>query len=634
MIYNTNKFYFILVAVLLVFESIAQEVVLGQGNNASIVVTTSENAMNSNGQSTTSSQGFLPNMNASSRFLSQASYGPNMEDIQALGSMGIENWIDDQFNQPRAFQLMDSVFGFTAIKNIAENDTDGGPHDYYLDFSWWQYAMSSPDVLRQRLAFALSELFVISRFSSFGDNAYALGTYYDMLLNNCFSNYRTLLDSVTYHSAMGQYLTFMNNSKTDTIYELDWNFWPPDTLSTQYVFPDENYAREVMQLFSIGLCELNIDGTCKKDPNNVDIPTYDNEDIKEFAKIFTGFSYGDNMNFGYGPGNWELTYFQPMQIYNDHHEPGEKFLLNGTVVEDRDTVDGYADVEDALDNIFNHGNVGPFIGKFLIQRLVTSNPSPDYVERVARAFNGESEFGNIRGDMKTLVKAILLDEEARSCSMSDNVAHGKLREPFIRYIQLAKAFDLNSPSGQQRNALYSIYDFIQQKQHASPSVFNFFQSDYQPIGPIEEAQKVAPEFQITNTQSITGYLNGLNEWLFDEVNDEWGLYSGEHWSSYDDERSELNFDDEIALSNDPYLPQLLERLNLILAHGKLSQSSIDVIIDAVKEFEYDDTDCASEYAGNQPMIDECEEERDYVNSIRVRIAVLLVMASPEYLINR
>ena len=246
----------------------------------------------------------------------------------------------------------------------------------------------------------LSEFFVISEFSSFGDNQYALGTYYDMLMDHAFGNYRDMLEAVTYHPAMGEYLTYMNNPKSDTIYNTVWNNGMRDTISIQYVFPDENYAREIMQLFSIGLCVLDIDGTCLQNAQGADSATYDNVDIAEFAKIFTGFSYGDNERFNRGPGDWEETFTIPMQIYNDYHEPGEKYLLNGFIVPDHFPVNGAADVDSALNNLFYHQNVGPFLGKFLIQRLVTSNPSPGYVRRVAEAFNGPSPYGNTRGDMK------------------------------------------------------------------------------------------------------------------------------------------------------------------------------------------------------------------------------------------
>lgn len=643
-----------------------QDLILGQGNNDRVIVTTSSNSQGTDGSSTTNSQGYLPNLNSASRFLSQATFGPNYEAIENITAEGFENWIERQFDEPRVGTTIDYVIDYKNQKNIAEN-TDGGAYNYYWDFAFFQYHMTSHDLLRQRVALALSEFFVISEFSSFGDNAYALATYYDMLLDGAFGNYRDLLDSVTYHPAMGEYLTYMNNPKTDTAYTINWSVSPPDTTSIQYIFPDENYAREVMQLFSIGLCEMNIDGTCQKDANGMDIPTYDNVDIAEFAKIFTGFSFGDNQGFGNGPNHWEETYLQPMQIYDQYHESGEKILLNGFVVPDRSPVNGAADVADALDNLFNHQNVGPFLAKFLIQRLVTSNPSPAYVTRVAKAFNGESQYGSTRGDMKAVIKAILLDEEARSCDAGANDNYGMLREPFVRYMQLGKAFDLYTENGDHKNALFNVYFYTQQKPFSSPSVFNFFQSDYQPIGRIEEEGKVAPEFQITNTQTISGYLNGLNSWLMrGDYSDVWGIHD------YDTLQMpyypQFDFTDELAFTDDETLPQLLERLNLILAHGKLSERTMDIIVEAIKEYEVVEVDCVVEcqiscddrYEYCIYMCDEdpnspvdcydiclqtqqdcyvpCQEdcENDILDQrlFRVRLAVYLVMASPEYLINR
>ncbi len=644
-----------------------QDITLGQGNNDAIVVTTSSSTNNTNGANTVNSQGFVPNLNASSRFLSQATFGPNFSDIESISSQGIESWIDTQLSLGRGPSLVSKVIELKNIKNQAEGTPFSGAFDYFWDIAWWNYAMTSEDDLRQRVALALSEFFVVSIFSSFGDNAYALASYYDMLLNNSFNNYRTLLDSVTYHPAMGEYLTYMNNSRADTIYTFDWEVWPPDTLSVQYTFPDENYAREVMQLFSIGLCELNIDGSCKKDENGIDIPSYDNVDIAEFAKVFTGFSYGDNSEFDQGPVHYEETFLQPMQIYNAYHEPGVKNLLNGVQIEDRLPVDGHADVSDALDNLFNHPNVGPFLGKFMIQRLVTSNPSPSYITRVAEAFNGDGPFGTIRGDMSALIKAILLDEEARGCQLAEDDAYGMLREPFIRYLQLGRAFNVSTTSGQHRNSMENVYDRLGQKPLASPSVFNFFQSDYQPIGRIEEAGKVAPEFQIANTQSISGYINALNDWLMlNEYTDVWTVHNqGEDVSGF---YPTMDYSIEKELTDDEELPQLIERLNVLLAHGKLTEATIESIIEAIKAFEVEEIDCvaANTYdcqevydwcisqcaEGDQTCLDQCqmrlnqcpddiqtnimyciqdlEDQRVY----RVKLAIFLVMASPEYLINR
>jgi len=627
---------------------ISQTITLGQGNNDGIVVTTSDNAQQTSGYNTTDSQGFLPNYNAASRFLSQATFGPNYEEIISLSESGIENWIDAQINTPKAFDLVDKMNEYYQIR---KDNGESSVHGYHWDFAWWQYTMTSPDYLRQRIAFALSEFFVISTFT-IDDSPFAFADYHDMLLDQAFGNYRALLDSVTYHPAMGEYLTYIRNAKSDTIYNIDWTVSPPDTLSIQYLFPDENYAREVMQLFSIGLCELNIDGSCQKDGGGVDIPTYDNVDIAEFAKIFTGLGWGSCENFNCFPwdeNNPELyirRHQHRMKMYDEEHEPGIKYLLNGVSTPGGTNANGNQDIKIALDNLFNHDNVGPFLGKFLIQRLITSNPSPGYITRVAKAFNGDGPHGTERGDLQSVIKAILLDEEARSCQAGDDDQYGMLREPFIRYVQIAKAFDLYTTSGNHRNAMYEALFQLQQKPYASPSVFNFFQSDFQPIGPIEAANKVAPEFQITNSQSIAGYLNGLTEWVMrDNLTDEWRMYEGE--PDFPDEEAMFDFTDELSLVEDGYVPQLIERLNLILAHGKLSQVTIDVIIEAVQNFEIEDRDCVKECTPycdegdpdcddtpDQECIMNCENNVLQSKLNRVRLGIYLVMSSPEYLINR
>lgn len=645
----------------------AQNITIGQGNTPGVVVTTSHSAGSSSGESTVSSQGFMPNVNSASRFLSQATFGGSMDEINAVATQGFEEWIEDQFLIAKPFNLVDRVITSHNTKRVQENDPDVFPSSHFWRNAWWHYTMTSDDDLRQRVALALSELFVISEFSSTGDFSYAQSTYYDLLLDNAFGNYRTLLEDVTYHPAMALYLTYMNNPRSDTLYQIDYSVWPHDTLSVQYVYPDENYAREVMQLFSIGLCELNIDGSCKTDANGVEIPTYNNKTIEEFAKIFTGFSYGNNTGFNRWPSSYDSTFMMRMQIYDEYHEPGTKYLLNGDSIAAADYVDGATDVQIALDNIFNHPNVGPFVGRFLIQRLVTSNPSPGYVRRVAEAFNGDSQYGSTRGDMKAVIKAILLDEEARNCGASDNNNFGMLREPFVRYTQIGKAFNVFTPSGTHRNAMYDVFHQIQQRPLSSPSVFNFFQYDYQPIGSIEKAGMVAPEFQITNTQTIGGYMNGLNQWLMrNRYVDIWRDYEND--TLLEQYYPELDISAELSLVDDDRIPQLIERLNVILAHGKLSETTINTISKAVSQFELYEVDCVLECyedcdasrtwcrsqcdTGDTNCLDRCESNYDMCpqNIIncetrcqerilddrvsRVKLAIYLVMASPEYLINR
>jgi len=239
--------------------------------------------------------------------------------------------------------------------------------DQFFHSAFTNYAMTGEDLLRARVALALSEIFVISEVGALDGEPLGWASYYDLLLQHSFGNYRDLLYDITLHPCMGVYLTHLNNPKTDT---------------TQNQFPDENYAREVMQLFSIGLYELNLDGSRKLDTAGNFIPTYDLGEIEEFAKVFTGLSWGDRNEFGKRFPVSELGLTIPMQMFDEEHEPGSKQLLNGFVVPDRNPVDGLADLNDAIDNLFNHPNVGPFLARLLIQRLVKSNPSPDYISRV------------------------------------------------------------------------------------------------------------------------------------------------------------------------------------------------------------------------------------------------------------
>lgn len=578
-------------------QSQAEVEIIGMGNDDGVTIESSHSLSNNTAENTLNEEGFLPNLSAASRFLSQATLGYNFEEIEQVATMGREDWIDSQMAMPPSFPLIDKVIEYHQFRKDSLNDPEAGASIMFWDYAWWQYHMTSNDLLRQRIAFALSEILVISQFSAFSNEPYAFASYYDIFMNNAFGNYRDILQEVTYHPAMGIYLTYMNNPKSDTI---------------ENIYPDENYAREVMQLFTIGLNMLNIDGTVITDTAGIPVPTYDNLDIAEFSKIFTGLSWGDRDQFNKYYPHHDTSYAMPMKMFNEYHEPGTKDLLNGFTTPDHNPVDGDADISDALDNLFEHQNMGPFLSRFLIQRMVTSNPSPDYVQRVATIFNdnGSGE----RGDMAAVIKAILLDPVAVACDSGNDITFGMLREPFVRYIQMNRAFDMNTMSGNHRNAMYYLYDFIGQKPNTSPSVFNFFQYDYQPIGPVEEMDLFAPEFQITNTQSITGYINGMYQWIIeDNPADEWDLYSGEPNSNYEDEIGTWDLSDEVMYASDDEMHILIDRLNLILAGGKLTPMTTDLIIETVKELPGEDAE-------------------DLM--LRTRFAIYLVLSSPEYLINR
>ena len=586
--------FFLLFLIPLGLSAQPDPVILGSGNTSNMNVT---NSGGGDGMETVNGAGMLPNETAASRFLSQATLGADLETIQATTQMSFSQWIEDQFNTPPAFSICDFTRDITIMSLDSTFSMGGDANDvdverWYWHSAWWQYTMTSPDVLRNRVALALSEIFVISEFPVLEDVPLSLPNYYDMLLDNSFGNFRELLEDVSLHPAMGIYLTHVNNPKSDP------------SLNR---FPDENYAREIMQLFTIGLYELNIDGTRKVDNNGDFIPTYDFGDIANFAKIFTGLTYGNAIVFGQDPLS-ELSFTQPMKMVNTWHEPGEKVLLNNFTVPDRQPKDGMADINDALDNLFNHPNVGPFIAYRLIQRLIRSNPSPAFVGRVATKFNDNGE--GVRGDMKAVIRAILMDEEARDCALAEDPFEGMLREPIVRYTQICRAFNAFSQDGLYRNYMNEFQEAVSQRPLGATSVFNFFLTDFQPIGPIEQAGLSAPEFQITNSVTIIGYANRLHDWIMDEndVMEYRDIFSGE--INYDEKKVNFDLTDELALEEGTEIGELLERLNLILLHGQMTDQTRTLLRETLEQVPEDDAE------------------------IRVRMAIFLVMISPDYLIFR
>ncbi|MBT8098777.1 MAG: DUF1800 domain-containing protein, partial [Gammaproteobacteria bacterium] len=393
-------------------------------------------------------------LNAASRLAAQATFGMSYSEIDALARQGESAWLDSQFARPVTDHksIVTDLVQRRAAGEFAPYEQDIEYLILFRRLAWWHRTATANDALRQRIAFALSEIFVVSdNVDDLIINPYALSDYYDTLLEGAFGNFRDLLLDVSLHPAMGIYLSHVNNRRSDPI---------------NNIFPDENYAREVMQLFSIGLFELNIDGSLRLDDDGDPIPTYSNTEIREFAKIFTGLSFGGNDAFF---GNPIPDFLSPMRMFDAQHEAGAKNLLNGTVVPAGQT--GMQDIEAAVDNLFNHPNVGPFIGKQLIQRLVTSNPSPAYIERVALAFNDNGS--GVRGDMRAVLRAVLLDPEAAAIPASAS-SFGKLREPVVRYASLLRQFGANSDDGFIANTGYFLQELGKQHPLSAPSVFNFF----------------------------------------------------------------------------------------------------------------------------------------------------------------
>jgi len=564
-----------------------------------ITVTASSNyqpdgwSKSASGNKTIDQSGLEGKLDEASRLLIQASFGGNLQTIEQVADMGIEPWIEEQMKMEPSliYPLIQPTYDEYKEDFIANG---GNPDEFpwrpwrdIYSFAWWENNMRANDLLRQRIAFALSEILVISVQSDLGEFGDGVASYYDIFNRNAFGNYKDILMEVTLHPAMGYYLSHLDNPKAD-----------PE-LNTH---PDENYAREVMQLFSIGLYELNEDGTRKIDGNGNFIPTYQNSDIKEFAKVFTGLGIGavvenewvDEPDFGYGI--WIADMNVPMKMYQEYHEPGEKHLLNGFVIPAGQS--GMADIEQTINHLFNHPNVGPFIGRKLIQLLVKSNPTPEYIASVTAAFNDNGS--GVRGDMKAVIKAILLHPEARECSWMNDPVQGKLLEPFIRYAQFTHGIGTNSPSGKYWNHGYYTYENLKQYPLASPSVFNFFLPDFQPNGPIADAGLFAPEFQIHNSQTSIGYVNMNDIWAIDEFN---------FWS-WEDPPKHVYTDFSWLVEDAQDTEVLINKLDLVLTHGTLSEETRAIIKQVIEP-----------YQGG--VIERMN---------RIHLAAYLIMISPDYVI--
>jgi uncharacterized protein (DUF1800 family) len=521
-----------------------------------------------------------------SRFLTQAGFGGNTAQINALANSTFDAWLNEEFAKVQTLHLP------VTVQYLATQPADRQTGQTGLTWSLWRYFATAGDQLRQRMAYNLSQIFVIGIDSSqYSDFPRGTAQYMDMLGANAFGNFRTLLEDVTYSPMMGIYLSSLRNSKEN---------------NTPGSVPDENYAREVMQLFTIGLYELNLDGTLKLDAAGKPIETYTNADVSGLAKVFTGLSWGgpDTSNARYSGNssardpNREII---RMQGYDQFHSLSEKRFLGRTIPATTTAAGSTnADLKIALDTLFNHPNVGPFIGKQLIQRMVTANPSPAYVSRVASAFNNNG--AGVRGDMKSVIRAILLDPEARNPdTASPNV--GKIREPVLRFAHWMRAFNVKSADG--RFLLGSTSDPAGSLAHSplrSGSVFNFYRPGYSPPNSkVGNAGLVSPESQITNESTVVGYLNFMRS----------AISGGVGTSTNNVRDIQPDYSAELAVADNP--GALLDRVDLLLTAGKLSTPTRDQIRNAI----------------GSVAIGTANPANDRRN--RVSLAIFLVMASPEYI---
>ncbi|MBI2514202.1 MAG: DUF1800 domain-containing protein [Opitutae bacterium] len=519
-----------------------------------------------------------------SRFLAQATFGPTSDSIAELRQLGYNYaaWIDAQAAKPQT-KAMDILAAARAAGSFTTSDKNHNRR------ARTQVMLTAPDQLRQRVAYALSQIVVVSDADSNIANASdGSSAWWDMLARNALGNFKTLMTDVTRHPMMGRYLSHYKNRKANA------------TTGTR---PDENYAREVMQLFTIGLYQLNADGTYVTDNSGRTLETYTNDNITEFARVFTGFTDESTANTGTGSGRTDFpsataNYTSPMRMWEPQHDTGAKTLLAYAGARKTNlpaNQAGLTDVSDALDNLIEHPSCAPFISRLLIQRLVTSNPSDAYVGRVAAVFANNG--AGVRGDLLAVVKAILLDNEARSAAMLTDPEHGKLREPFLRVTHLLRAFKFTlAPS--TTIIPYDLGAFSESSMGqfplGSPSVFNFYSPDYEPPGSIQNARLVGPEYQILNAVTAVTFPNAVNTLVT---------------SGTGNMRLDLSAQESLAASPDA----LLDNLDLLLTHGTLSADSRTKILTAVNGI----TTAMVPNGSN-------------LNQQRARLAIYLVALSPDY----
>lgn len=541
------------------------------------------------------------------RFLAQATFGPTAAEIGALQTLNDYGaWIDAQIAATRSTYLTPTRSMYTAFYNYcltqypdpkdrANNcpsplaDTLDTWRDYFRHV-WWKRAVQDPDQLRQRMSFALSQILVVSdKSADLSDTVFGLASYYDVLGRYAFGNYRDLLEEVALHPVMGLYLSMVRNEKADP---------------ARNIRPDENFARELLQLFGIGVHQLNPDGTLARDAFGEPIPSYDQTTIQEFARAFTGWNFA-NVSWDEWRGNANRTLkMVPVALY---HDTQPKLLLQNVLVPGGQSAQ--QDLDAALDNVFNHPNVGPFLASQLIKRFTTSNPSPAYVGRVAAVFNNNGS--GVRGDLGAVLRAILLDQEARRGTAAVP-AFGKLREPLLRMTQLFRAFNarpiaggdwdipptvtvFNTPSSR---GIRGIDNDIGANVLGAPSVFNFFRPDYAPPGPVAAGGLTAPEFQLWTENSVMAATNLLNFHIQD-------AQSGGDWTY-------LNLTAEVALATQP--ASLLDRLDLLLTHGAMSPALRQSLLTQLANPAYPNN--AEGRLG------------------KVRDAISLIVNSPDYLVQK
>ena len=541
------------------------------------------------------------------RFLTQATFGPAEGDLAGLTGNACATWIDAQLAMPPSYHR--AAVNARAAEWIARGD-EGGGWQGPRNETWWQRALTAPDQLRQRMAFALSQIFVISQFGSLDIHHEGVTVYYDMLLEHAFGNYRDLIGDVTLSPMMGTYLSMMRNRK-------------PDPLTGHE--PDENYAREIMQLFSVGLSRTHLDGSLMLDGEGMPIPTYTQEETVGLAHIFTGwgphYDEADPPRWSNGNLASKADWFRygydalrEMSYYPEFHDTREHVILGGHVIPAGS--DGVDRLHQALDAIFMHPNTGPFIARQLIQKFVTSNPSPGYIARVASVFNNNGS--GTRGDLGATLRAVLLDYEARAMAPRQSYSYGKPSEPLLRVARALRVLPGNLPKPGDPNYYINLqWNMPEQAPLLAPSVFNFYQPGYSNPGPVARAGLLSPEFQIF---AETNALRQANQ-NFSMIT--WGVWTSEVMpSGTDNYRFSFDYAPLVAILNTPGLtPQqaqqkLIDHLDERFFFGAMSSQLRARIMDT--------------FAALPGWFNHTDERQ----AARAQAALYLVLNSPEFFVQK
>jgi uncharacterized protein (DUF1800 family) len=548
-----------------------------------------------------------PNPGEAARFLTQATFGPKEADLAQVQATTFSAWIDSQMALPPTYHL--PYVQHRRAELEARNGDDGWQTP--RNEAWWQHALTAPDQLRQRMAFALSQIFVISQFGALDIRHEGTTRYYDLLLDHAFGNYRELLEEVTLSPMMGTYLSMMRNQKPD-----------PTTGHE----PDENYAREVMQLFSVGLNRMHSDGSLMLDHAGIPLPTYTQDDIVALAHVFTGWGpHYDPVNPPrWSDGNvadrngwfrWGYDAMRPMSFYDNYHDTQDRRILGNVLVPAG--TNGVDRLRLALDTLFHHPNVGPFMARQLIQRFVTSNPSPGYIHRVARVFNDNGH--GLRGDLGATLRAVLLDYEARHPDARGTISYGKPSEPLLRMARMLRVLGVTPPRahvGDNRYFLNFQWSMPEQAPLLASSVFNFFQPGYSSPGPIAQAGLLSPEFQIFAETTAIRQANRH----FESIS--WGIWTSEPNGTSGNAVIQFDWAPLVALLNTSGLtPQqaqdrLIDHLNERLLFGAMSPELR--------------ADIRGAFAALPSWFDHSTDRQIW----RVRMAAYLVMTSPEFFVQR